>query len=74
MTYSLSVTGVSANHRFPAAETLTLADAQGITFQAMQQAMAQNTQFLCQGPDGAQRLYTLDAERSTPSVPILIRV
>ncbi len=74
MTYSLSVTGLNANHVGSTLENLTLSDAQGITTQSMQQAMAQNTYFLCKRPDGSQAYYRLDAERSTPSVPVLIKV
>ena len=72
MTYSLSVTGVDATQRGTLA-LLTLADANARSG-AQQLAMAQGTQFLCKGPDGAERIYRLDAERSTPSVPILVRV
>lgn len=74
MTYSLAITGVSANQTMGTAKPYTLSDAQAITTGAMQQAMSQGTQFLCKGPDGAQKLYRLDAERSTPSVPVLVPV
>ncbi len=73
MTYSLSITGVDADQR-GTVELLTLSDAQAITTGAMQQAMAQNTYFLCKNPDGSQSYYRLDAERSTPTVPVLISV
>lgn len=72
MTYSLSVTGLNANHKFTVT-TLTLSDANALAG-GQQMAMSQGTQFLCKGPDGGERLYRLDAERSTPSVPVLIRV
>ena len=71
MTYSLSITGVNANQR-GSVELLTLSDTQAITTGAMQQAMAQGTYFLCKNPDGSQSYYRLDAERSTPTVPVLI--
>jgi expansin (peptidoglycan-binding protein) len=71
MTYSLSVTGANANQHCCAVETVTLSDAQATTG-GMQAAMAQGTYFLCKNPDGSQSYYRLDAERSTPSVPVLI--
>lgn len=40
----------------------------------MARAMATGTQILCQNPDGSQSWYTLDAERSTPTNPVLIKV
>ena len=46
--------------------TMTTATAGG-----MVQAMQLNTPILCKGPDGALKLYTLDAERSTPTIPVL---
>lgn len=41
------------------------------TIDGMRQAMSANTPLLCKGPDGALGWFTLDAERSTPTVPIL---
>jgi hypothetical protein len=81
MTYSLAVTGARAD-QINQVENLTLADSavQGTatvtipTPGGMQQAMAMGYQFLAKGPDGAERLYRLDAERSTPTVPILLPV
>ena len=70
MTYSLSVTGVNANQN-GTVKLLTLSDAQG-TSGGQQAAMAQGTYFLCKNPDGSQSFYRLDAERSTPSNPVLI--
>ena len=29
---------------------------------------------LCKGPDGAQAFYRLDTERSTPAIPVLLKV
>ena len=72
MTYSLSITGVSAQQRGTVA-LLTLADANA-TAGAQQNAMAQGTQFLCKQADGASALYRLDAERSTPSLPVLVKI
>lgn len=48
--------------------SLTLSTA---TIPAMQAAMRNNTPVLAKGPDGSLLLYTLDAERSTPTVPVL---
>ena len=78
MTYSLAVTGVRSDN-VAQTENITLADQAaggGVTVTiptpgGMQRAMSLNTPFLGKGPDGAERLYTLDAERSTPTVPIL---
>ena len=70
MTYSLSVTGVNANQN-GTLKVLTLADANA-TAGAQQLAMAQGTYFLCKNPDGSSSYYRLDAERSTPSNPVLI--
>lgn len=41
------------------------------TLGGMQNAMSDNTPLLCKGPDGSLKWYTLDAERSTPTVPVL---
>ena len=49
-----------------AGQTLTTA-----TLGGMQGAMMDNTPLLCKGPDGALRQYVLDAERSTPTTPVL---
>ena len=73
MTYSLSITGVDADQR-GTIELVTMSDTQAITTSAMQQAMAQNTYILCKNPDGSQSYYRLDAERSTPTVPVLVAV
>ena len=48
--------------------SLTLTTA---TLGGMQAAMSSNMQILAKGPDGALGYYTLDAERSTPTVPVL---
>jgi len=81
MTYSLAVKG-ALNDSVAQVENMTLADqviGGGATVTiptpgGMQQAMRLGTQFLAKGPDGAERLYRLDAERSTPDVPILVPV
>ena len=41
------------------------------TLGGMQNAMADGTRMLCKNADGSFSWYTLDAERSTPTVPIL---
>lgn len=74
-TYSLAVTGLRADTQFTA-ETLTLPDSavQGATANqigGLQQDMQLNNQMLCKRADGSFGWYTLDAERSSPSVPIL---
>lgn len=40
----------------------------------MARAQSLGSQILCQNPDGSQSWYTLDAERSTPTNPVLIKV
>lgn len=72
MTYSLAITGASANS-IRQVESLTISDNVALPG-SMALAMQLGTQFLAKGPDGMERLYTYDAERSTPDVPILKRV
>lgn len=72
MTYSLAITGAAAQS-VNQVETLVIDDSVARPG-AMQQAMALGTPFLAKGPDGASRYYTFDAERSTPTVPILMPV
>lgn len=78
-TYSLGTTGLESGFS-TATKRQTIPDAaipaSGTTFVTatvggMAQAMSQNTPMLCKGPDGAFRWFTLDAERSTPAVPVL---
>lgn len=71
MTYSLGTAGVSANTLFTATEPITLSDQQA-TPGGMEAAMQTGTAFLCKNPDLSQTYYVLDAERSTPSKPVLI--
>ena len=70
MTYSLSITGVNANQS-GTVKLVTLSDANARAG-GQQLAMAQGTYFLCKNPDGSSTYYRLDAERSTPSIPVLI--
>lgn len=78
-TYSIGTTGLESNFVTPtkrqtipdafvpaSGTTITTATAGG-----MLGAMAQNTPLLCKGPDGSFKWFTLDAERSTPAVPVL---
>jgi hypothetical protein len=73
MTYSLSISGVSAEQRFAVAN-LTVDDVSAGTVGAQRNAMAHGTAFLCKGPDGQQRLHQIDAERSTPGNLVLRRL
>lgn len=78
-TYSLATTGLESGF-VTSTERQTLPDAAipasgttitTATVDGMRQAMQQNTPLLCKGPDGSFKWYTLDAERSTPTVPVL---
>ena len=79
-TYSLAQTGIRADATPSPVANLILPDAMvptaGVTITTatlggMQGAMASNTPLLCKGPDGSLGRYILDAERSTPTVPVL---
>lgn len=72
MTYSIGTTGASANS-VPQVETLKLSDPQAVPG-GMALAMQLGTPFLCKRPDGSEAYYKFDAERSTPDVPILLKV
>lgn len=74
-TYSLGITGLRADTQYTA-ETLTLPDSGATGSQnnnpnGLQQTMMLNSQMLCKRADGSLAWYTLDAERSSPSVPVL---
>lgn len=79
-TYSLGTTGLRADTQFTT-ENIKMPDSacQGNSassagnnrFGALAITMQNGAQMLCKNPDGSQAWYTLDAERSTPSVPIL---
>lgn len=78
-TFSLTQTGIKSGF-VTANKAVSLPDdmvpSTGVTIttgtlDGMRQAMSANTPLLCKGPDGALGLFTLDAERSTPTVPIL---
>ncbi len=78
-TFSLGTTGLESGF-VTATERQTIPDAaipasgttiSTATLGGMLGAMQQNTPLLCRGPDGALKWFTLDAERSTPTVPVL---
>lgn len=71
MTYSIGTTGLNANSPFTA-QPLIMDDAAAGRPGDQMLAMATNGQVLCKGPDGAQRYYTIDAERSRPGGPIYL--
>lgn len=71
-TYSLAITGKPADNPY-LTETQTLPDT-GARDGSMLLAMQNGTQMLCKGQDGSLAWYTLDAERSTPTVPVLKKV
>lgn len=71
-TYSQSVFGVFSGTPYGPKST-EINDAQA-TALAQGYAQLTGTAFLCKGPDGAQRYYRFDAERSTPANPILTPV
>ena len=63
MTYSLATTGYNAGSPF-AAQPLKVDDVVAGRAGNQANAMATGAQVLCKGPDGAQRWYTIDPERS----------
>lgn len=78
-TYSLGTTGLRTDFD-TATEIVTIPDAAipaagttltTATLGGMQGAMQANTPLLCKNNDGSFSWYTLDAERSTPAVPVL---
>ena len=68
-TYSLAVTGQPADSRY-GVSSVKVGDSVGPDGLHMA-AMANNTQILCQKPDGSSAWYTLDAERSLPGAVVL---
>lgn len=74
-TYSLGVTAAPADQQ-SGVETLTLPDSacQGATANnlgGLQYEAMTNGQMFCKRADGSFGWYTLDAERSTPTTPVL---
>jgi hypothetical protein len=80
-TYSQSITGVNAGARYNAVKTVQVgdADAAGNALNAVadglsqQGVMQRGNQILCKNPDGSQSWYTIDAERSVPGGPLVMR-
>lgn len=71
MTYSLATTGYNANSPFTP-QPLILDDLAAGRAGAQANAMANGTPVLCKGPDGAQRYYKIDSERSRPGGPLYL--
>ena len=69
----LTVPDTAENNQASAPAGTQTAGAVG-TATGMQGAMMCNTALLCQNPDGSQSWYQLDAERSTPTNPVLRRM
>ena len=69
MTYSLGLTGIRADSQFGVA-TVDVGDA-ALAGSSHNYVMSQNTQVLCENPDGSQSWYTLDAERTTANAIVL---
>lgn len=70
MTYSLGITGARADNP-PQILNNTLSDANARAG-SQAAAMRLGTAFLCKGPDGAERYYTIDASRSIPGVSTVL--
>jgi len=71
VTYSLAVTGARADNP-PQILNNTLSDANARAGNQAN-AMQNGTAFLCKGPDGAERYYTIDASRSIPGVSVVLQ-
>jgi hypothetical protein len=71
-TYSLSIVGVGSHNQFEP-KTLTISDPNAQAG-SQQSDMRTGKSFLVKMPDGSERLHRFDAERSTPALPVLIRV
>ena len=78
-TYSQSATiGLSANSPFAALQQTTfrhtiLPDSSALVG-GQQLAAATGAQILCLMPDGSQKFFTIDAERSRPGAIVLVAV
>jgi hypothetical protein len=80
-TYSIATVGVRADNLITKLQQVQVPDSvqpsgtltimATATVGGMQNAMRLGQQMLCKNPDGSQSWYTFDAERSTPSNPIL---
>ncbi len=69
-TYSIATVGYNANSPASAQPVILPDSAARVGNEAS--VMATNGQILCKGPDGAQRLYTIDSGRSRPGGPIYL--
>lgn len=73
MTYSMNIKGARADNP-PQIASIVVSDPQAVAG-GQSLAMRQGLSFLCQRPDGSQRYYRIDAERSIPGqTPVLIAV
>jgi hypothetical protein len=72
MTYSLSITGASADQHLDV-KNVTVGDAAAGQVGSQLNAMQTGLSFLCKGPDGAQAYYRIDAERSATGSLILVK-
>lgn len=70
-TFSLATTGLNANSVFTA-KPITVGDVGAGTNGAQANAMANNKQVYCKGPDGSLKWYTIDSERSRPGGPLYL--
>ena len=71
-TYSLSVTGYSADNRFQP-KGMTIGDSACQSAGGEQGIMAAGTPFLVKMPDGSQVWHVYDAERSVPPNYLVVR-
>lgn len=69
-TFSLAITGAPAHGKAAGVKTVTIGDSAARPTQ-QQQAMMTGAHILCRNSDGSTGFYVLDAERSTPSNPVL---
>lgn len=70
MTYSVGFKGIAADAAVSGSKNIVLSDTQAQPG-GQQAAMSNGLEFLCKGPDGAQALYTIDAERSNPDIGLI---
>jgi len=71
-TYSLGATGRRADEAPATTNFIKVGDTAGRSG-SQQLAMSQNTPILCKNFDGSQSWYTIDAERSLPGGPIVLK-
>ena len=79
MTFSLGLTGLSANVQRTVTAELVVSDTDiggnqtGNYAPSLQAEMSRNTAILCKTPSGALFYYVIDAERSIPGYPPIMR-